>query len=68
MTPDQYRQALAALSLTQQSAADLLGLDLRTSQRYASGASKIPRPVAILLQALVSGEISIKAIDAVSTA
>lgn len=35
MTPAQYRQALAALGLTQAEAATLLGVNLTTSQRWA---------------------------------
>lgn len=35
MTADEYRDALAELGLTQQEAADWLGVSLKTSQRYA---------------------------------
>lgn len=35
MTPDQYRQALADIGLSQRRAAKLLGINERTSRRYA---------------------------------
>jgi hypothetical protein len=61
MTPDQYRQALAALKLTQQGAADFLGVSLRTSQAWATTESsdakqrhRIPVAVEKLLAAMVT--------------
>lgn len=35
MTPDEYRTAIAALKLSQRAAARVLGVDERTSRRYA---------------------------------
>ena len=35
MTPDQYRAAIAALNLSQVGAAKALGINIRTSRRYA---------------------------------
>lgn len=40
-----YRGTLAALGLTQYAAANLLGIHLRTSQKYANGERRIPRVV-----------------------
>lgn len=47
MTADQYRAALERLGLTQTTAAPLLGITYRTSQRYAAGGA--PDYVARLL-------------------
>lgn len=49
MTPKQYKTALRGLGLSQGVAADLLGIDRRTSTRYACGRSPVPEAVAILL-------------------
>jgi hypothetical protein len=49
MTARQYRARLAALGLTQVDAARLLGVDPRTSRRWALGESPIPEAVARLL-------------------
>jgi hypothetical protein len=55
MTPAQYRDALARLDLTQVTAAGLLGIDDRTSRRWAQygahGTSEI------LLRLLLTGRI-----------
>lgn len=52
MTPNQYRTALERLGLTQQSAAALLGVSLRTSHEYANG-GYIPVAVAKLLRLMI---------------
>ena len=44
-----YRANIAHLGLSQVAAARLLGIDARTSRRYASGERPIPPPVARLL-------------------
>jgi transcriptional regulator with XRE-family HTH domain len=49
MSPQEYRDALAALGLTQAAAAKLLGVDPRTSRRWALGERKIPKLVEIVL-------------------
>jgi transcriptional regulator with XRE-family HTH domain len=49
VTPEQYRAALARLGWTQSSAARLLGVNLRTSQRWASGDQDVPPPAEKLL-------------------
>lgn len=45
MTPDQYRAAIARLDLSQVRASVFLGIDQRTSRRYASGDATIPHTV-----------------------
>jgi DNA-binding transcriptional regulator YiaG len=53
MTPNEYRQAIAALNLTQVGAATLLGVSPRTSRRWALGESEIPESVALALRLLI---------------
>lgn len=52
MTPLEYRTAIAALGLSQVKAAVALGVDQRTSRRWATGRSRIPRSVELLLRAM----------------
>lgn len=56
MTPNQYRTALERLGLTQDSAAEFLGVSLRTSHGYANGAV-IPETTAKLLRLMVRLEL-----------
>ena len=49
MTPAEYRTLIAALGLSQVGAARVLGIDPRTSRRYALGETPIPQIVEILL-------------------
>lgn len=49
MTPYEYRAALQRLGLSHNRAAPLLGVDLRTSKRWALGERAIPPPLARLL-------------------
>lgn len=53
MTSDQYREALAALELTQGGGARLLGVDERTSRRWANGERDVPEPAARFLRYLI---------------
>ena len=49
MTPDQYRSAIAALGLSQAEAGCFLTNNPRTSRRWASGESRVPKAVSMLL-------------------
>lgn len=49
MTPAEYRAAIARLGLSQVAAGKLLGVDGRTSQKWALGERAVPPPVARLL-------------------
>lgn len=49
MTPTEYRAALQRLGVSQVKAGHLLGVDGRTSQKWALGERAIPPPVARLL-------------------
>jgi hypothetical protein len=51
MTPDEYREAIDLLGLA---AARLLGVDARTSRRWASGERDIPPPTVRFLRYLIA--------------
>lgn len=55
MTPAAYRAALARLGLSHASkeTAERLGVGIRSSQRYASGERRIPKPVQKLLNEML---------------
>jgi DNA-binding transcriptional regulator YiaG len=53
MTRDQYRAALDKLGLTQAGGAELLGVNLRTSERWANGDRKVDPPAARFLRYLI---------------
>ena len=53
MTSNQYRKALEALGMSQQAAADFLGVSLRTSQGYALDEYPVPEAIAKLLRLMV---------------
>jgi hypothetical protein len=58
-----FRQRLADLNLSQTEAAKLLGLSRWTVVRYAGG-RPIPPPVAMLLNLLVGGAVTLDDVDA----
>lgn len=64
MTADEYREAIATLELTQGAAARLLGVDERTSRRWANGERDVPPPAERFLRYLIatgrSGEYAMK--------
>jgi hypothetical protein len=49
MTFREYRAALRQLGMTQARAAKFFALDPRTSRRFATGESPVPRPIALCL-------------------
>lgn len=53
MTAADYRATLAVLGLTQNAGADLVGVDGRTSRRWANAERDIPPPAARFLRYLV---------------
>lgn len=57
MNSTDYRAALASLGLTIVSAAKFLGVDERTSRRWAAGEWDIPEPVAMFLLYLVAKKV-----------
>ncbi len=66
MTPDEYRESIEVLGLSQIAAARLLGVDARTSRRWASGEREIPPPAVRFLHYLIatkkSGEQAMRAL------
>ncbi len=54
MTPDEYRAAIEKLGLSQIAAARLLGVDERTSRRWALGERDIPPPAVRFLRYLIA--------------
>ena len=58
MTADEYREAIKALELSQVGAGRLLGVDGRTSRRWASGASDVPPPVERFLRYLIVANVA----------
>lgn len=67
MTAEEYRDLIAALGLSQVDASILLGVDERTSRRWASGEREIPAPVARFLRYLravgATGDAAIKVLN-----
>jgi len=54
MTPDEYRVAIEQLGLSQIAAARLLGVDERTSRRWACGEREVPPPAQRFLRYLIA--------------
>jgi DNA-binding transcriptional regulator YiaG len=65
MTPQQYSAAIKQLGLSQRRAALLLGVNDRTSRRWALGEAQIREPVAILLRLMLVGKITMADIEAI---
>ena len=67
MTADEYRKAIERLGLSQVAAARLLGVDARTSRRWATGERELPGPAVRFLRYLLrsgkSGEHALKLLD-----
>lgn len=58
MTPAQYRDAIARLGMSQVRAGEFLIGNPRTSRRWASGDSPVPRSVALLLRLMIKMELT----------
>lgn len=58
MTPNDYRTAIGSLGLTQAGAAQLLGVDARTSRKWANGEREVPPTAARFLRLLIAKGIS----------
>jgi hypothetical protein len=58
MRHNEYRDAIAALNLTQVAAARFVKVDERTSRRWATGEIPIPHAVALLLRVMLAWNIS----------
>lgn len=62
MTKDEYRAALEALGLTQAGGARLLGVDARTSRKWATGERELPPTAARFLRFLMAAQIKPEAV------
>ncbi len=60
MTPKQYRAAIARLELSQVAAGRFLGVNPRTSRKWALGESPVPESVAILLRTMIERDLAPK--------
>ena len=58
MTSTEYREAIAALGLNQAGAAKLLGVDDRTSRRWACDEREVPETVARFLRLMIARKIT----------
>lgn len=65
MTPAQYRTAIDRLGLSQRGAARFLGIDERTSRRYASDYGEIPETISKFLRFLVAAKITPEEVEKV---
>jgi DNA-binding transcriptional regulator YiaG len=54
MTPDQLRNALRVLKMTQQDLADALGVHLRTVGRWVSGDVEMPKVACLAVMFLLA--------------
>jgi DNA-binding transcriptional regulator YiaG len=54
MTPVEYREVIEGLGLSQIAASRLLGVDARTSRRWALGERDIPPPAVRFLRYLIA--------------
>lgn len=57
MTSDQFRAAAAALALSHERCAMLMGYYRRQGRRWAAGTAEIPAPVAVLIDLAVAGRV-----------
>lgn len=63
MTDRQYCATIAKLGLSQLEAGRVLGVAPRTAQRYASGETAVPEPVAKLLRLMLARGIAPDELD-----
>ena len=68
LTPSQFKRAIRALGLSQGRAAKLCGYYPGTAKKWASGGRKVPEPVAIILQLLQAGVLTVKQLESVAPA
>lgn len=54
MTPEEFRETIEQLGLTQAASAQLLGVDERTARRWACGERDIPPPAQRFLRYLIA--------------
>lgn len=64
MTAKQYLAALEELELSQRRGARVLGIDERTSRRYALGEAAVPPSIAKLLRIMIQYRIPPETVEA----
>ena len=67
LTPRQFKAALKALGLSQGRVAKLCGLHPRSAKRWAGGQRKVPPTVAIVIQLLLSGALTIEQLEGIAS-
>ena len=63
MTPEQFRDTLGALGITQARLGRLLSLDKNTANRWATGSTEVPQAVAVLLRLVAAGRLTVDDLD-----
>lgn len=58
MTDAEFRTAIGALGLSQVGAGRFLTGSPRSGQRYASGETPVPKPVAMLLRIMIASDLT----------
>jgi DNA-binding transcriptional regulator YiaG len=58
MTADEFRDALDDLDMTQNLAAEVIGVDLRVLRRWAAGERDVPGSVETMLRVMIIWEIA----------
>jgi predicted transcriptional regulator len=58
MSPERYQRLIERLGMSRQSAARFLGVDHRTSERYANGEREVPVAVQMLLEHMARQRIT----------
>lgn len=60
MTPEELKKVRTHLGYTQYRLATLIGLSRRQYIRYENGESEIPVPVSIIVDIIISGQVSLE--------
>ena len=63
MTPDSFKETIHKLDFTTADVAILMGVTRRTAQLWLAGTSPVPQSVAILLDAILEGLVTIEWLD-----
>lgn len=66
MTPAQFRATLTALNLSQARLGRLLKVNKDTPTNWATGRSEIPGAVALLLELLARGTVTVEDLEALA--
>jgi len=67
MSKREYQACIDALGLSQVGAAELVGIDPRTSRRFSRGEYDVPQPIALLLRVMVKHKVTAESAQALLT-